>query len=230
MRAPALIILAISAAVIAVSVDARAQVEAQSVDPIKGERDNPIEQETTSESVEGEGGEVITSPLDQLAWLVGNWVDEDESTTVETSIQWTKNNSYLLRSFRSSMDDSETTLSGIQIIAWDPANERIHSWTFDSDGGFGEGAWSQSDTRWTIRATFTLATGERASALHTLTYIDEDSFTWRTTSREIGGELLPDLDPVLVVRAPLEVVSALHLPVGSGVPVPPIPSPETPKD
>ena len=60
-------------------------------------------------------------------------------------------------------------MSGMQVIAWDPAQETIRSWTYDSDGGFGEETWSQSGNRYTIRAKYTLPDGGTASALHVLT-------------------------------------------------------------
>jgi hypothetical protein len=45
-----------------------------------------------------------------------------------------------------------------------------------------------------------MANGERASAINTMTYVDDDTFTIRSTSREIGGELLPNVSEIKVVR------------------------------
>jgi hypothetical protein len=92
-------------------------------------------------------------------------------------------------------------MSGMQVVAWDPAQEILRSWTFDSDGGFGEDAWSQSGNRYTIRTRYTLADGGIGSALNVMTYIDDDTFTWRSVNREIDGVLQMDLDEVTLVRA-----------------------------
>jgi hypothetical protein len=32
------------------------------------------------------------------------------------------------------------------------------------------------------------------------TYVDPNTFAWQSVSREVGGELLPDIDEVTVVR------------------------------
>jgi hypothetical protein len=92
----------------------------------------------------------------------------------------------------------------MQVIAWDPANETIRSWTFDSNGGFGEDNWTQSGNRYTIRARYTLPDGGIASALNIFTFVDDNTCTWRSVSREIDGELQPDTEEVVLVRKSTE--------------------------
>ena len=46
----------------------------------------------------------------------------------------------------------------------------------------------------------TLSDGRRASAINMITMIDENTFTWESTGREVDGEMLPDVDPVKFVR------------------------------
>src|SRR5262245_62692924 len=53
-------------------------------------------------------------PLETLDWLVGDWVDDDEKVTAEFSCHFTKNNAFLLRSFRISLKDDKN-LSGMQL-------------------------------------------------------------------------------------------------------------------
>jgi hypothetical protein len=143
------------------------------------------------------------SPLDTLDWLVGDWMHEDDSRSIEFNCHFTKNGAFLVRSFRI-VNDNDVSLSGMQVIAWDPANESIRSWTFDSDGGFGEDNWTQSGNRYTIRAKYTLPDGGIASALNVFTYVDENTCTWKSVSREIDGELQPDTDEVVLVRKSTE--------------------------
>ena len=138
-------------------------------------------------------------PLDTLDWLVGDWVDDDDKVTAEFSCHFTKNDAFLLRSFRVALAD-EKRLSGMQLIAWDPAQKTIRSWTFDSDRGFGEETWNQSGNRYTIRAKYTLPDGGTASAVHVLTYINDDKCTWKSVNREIDGSFQPDIDEVTLVR------------------------------
>lgn len=142
------------------------------------------------------------SPLETLDWLIGSWVDDVDNPNIEFSCQFTKNNAFMIRSFKSIRDESP--MSGMQVVAWDPARQTIRSWTFDSDGGFGEDAWSQAGNRYTIRTKYTLPDGGIASALNVLAYVDDDTFTWRSVNREIDGSFQPDVDEVTLVRADVD--------------------------
>lgn len=139
------------------------------------------------------------TPLFTLDWLVGSWVGETETGAIEFTCRYTKNDAFLIRSFRAS-DESEESLSGMQVVAWDPVQETIRSWTFDSNGGFGEAVWKQDGDRYSMRSKYTLADGGRGSALNQMTYVDADSFIWQSTHREIDGELLADTPAVVVSR------------------------------
>jgi hypothetical protein len=143
------------------------------------------------------------SPLDTLDWLVGDWVNEDENRSIEFNCHFTKNGSFLVRSFQI-VTEKNVRMSGMQVIAWDPANQSIRSWTFDSDGGFGEDTWTQSGNRYTIRAKYTLADGGIASAINVFTFVDDNKCAWKSVSREIDGELQPDTDEFILVRKTTE--------------------------
>jgi uncharacterized protein (TIGR02246 family) len=138
--------------------------------------------------------------LKELAWLIGDWVDRDGEYAVKTSCRWTKNKNFIARSFAVSAGDL-VELEGTQVIGWDADKKVIRSWLFDSDGGFGVGVWSKSGDGWTIQALRVLSDGRKGSAVNVLTPIDENSFTLESTGRAIGGEILPNIGPVTVVRA-----------------------------
>ena len=137
--------------------------------------------------------------LKALEWMVGAWVDEDETVRIETECNWAKNRNFLTRSYSIVIGD-RIDLSGMQIIGWDAARKSIRSWTFDSDGGFAEAAWTYQDGRWFIRNQGVLADGRKASAVNVMKPVDADSFTWQTIERTAGGELLPNIDEVRIVR------------------------------
>ncbi len=137
--------------------------------------------------------------LKSLEWMIGHWVDKDENVDVETDCSWTKNRTFITRSFTVSVED-EIELSGMQIIGWDPAAKAIRSWTFDSDGGFAEATWTFKKDRWYISNKGVLADGRKASMTNVIKPVDANSFTWQTIDRTAGGELLPDVPEVLIVR------------------------------
>ena len=137
--------------------------------------------------------------LKELEWMIGTWIDQDEENRIETSCQWTKNQNFMTRWFTVSVRD-RIEMAGVQIVGWDPAAKQIRSWVFDSDGGFGEGVWSKKDTRWYVQATGTLPDGSKTSSVNIFTYIDDNTFTWQSVNREAGGEILPNVDEVVVVR------------------------------
>jgi hypothetical protein len=49
--------------------------------------------------------------------------------------------------------------------------------------------------------TGTMPDGRKASSMNVITCVDENQFKWQSVSRMVDGELLPNIDEVLVVRA-----------------------------
>ena len=139
--------------------------------------------------------------LKPLEWMIGSWHDDDDRPSVEiqTDCAWTKNKNFMTRSFAVAIGD-RVNKSGMQIIGWDPVAKQIHSWVFDSDGGYAEGTWTQKDKKWFIQNTGTLIDGAKATSVNIVTPIDDNSFKWESVNREVNGELQPNVDPVLVVR------------------------------
>ncbi|MCE9555462.1 MAG: SgcJ/EcaC family oxidoreductase [Planctomycetes bacterium] len=139
--------------------------------------------------------------LKELEWLVGNWIDDDQedNAQISTECQWAKNQNYITRAFKVSIGD-RVAMSGMQIIGWDGAAKKIRSWVFDSDGGYGEGVWHRKGNRWYIKQSGVLPDGQRSSEVNILTKLDDNTFTWQSTNREIDGDLQPNLDEIKVVR------------------------------
>jgi uncharacterized protein (TIGR02246 family) len=137
--------------------------------------------------------------LKELEWMIGSWVDGDEQARIDTTCQWTRNKNFITRSFTVSIRD-RIDMAGMQIIGWDPVAKQIRSWVFDSDGGFAEGRWTKKDNRWFITATGTTPDGLKATSVNVITYLDDNQFKWQSVNRMEGGELLPNIDEVVVVR------------------------------
>lgn len=187
---------------------------------VQRQGDEPEETHFTATHVKEEGNWKLSSvdeeesavpfatiaQLGQLEWLMGDWVDKDEDATVETSFRWAKNYGFINGTFRVIVG-GRLDVEGTQVIGWDPAAKTIRSWVFDSNGGFAEGTWSGSENRWTVKLKSILPDGRKASSVNVYTYVDPGSFSWQSIGREVDGELLPNINPVTVVRK--EVRSAV---------------------
>jgi uncharacterized protein (TIGR02246 family) len=137
--------------------------------------------------------------LQSLEFLVGHWVDDTGDVRVDTTIRWGANRTFLVRSYTIHRED-EQLQQGTQVIGWDPREQRIRCWMFDSDGSFGEGNWLPGDDGWTVKITQTLADGSLAGGTQVITRVDDDTLTVQTVGREVEGESLPATEPVRVVR------------------------------
>jgi uncharacterized protein (TIGR02246 family) len=142
---------------------------------------------------------VANSQLQELDWMVGTWIDESEDATIQTTCRWTKNHSFLTRSYKVSVA-GRIDAAGTQVIGWDARNKAIRSWSFTSDGGFGVGVWDRSGNRWTVRTLTVLPDGRQGSFTAIFDKLDDDRFEFSTVGREINGELMPNVDPVIIVR------------------------------
>jgi uncharacterized protein (TIGR02246 family) len=140
-------------------------------------------------------------PLDELAWLIGDWTDEDNEAEVGASVSWTKNKTFIKYTFSASFP-GEDDLEGTMVIGWDPAAGTIRSWMFDSDGGFGGGTWTGKDNQWIVKFSQVMPYGGQASATNIYTLIDENSFTWQSIDRKVDGQYLPNVEPIKIVRKP----------------------------
>ncbi|WP_459556714.1 YybH family protein [Lacunimicrobium album] len=139
--------------------------------------------------------------LKVLDWMVGTWIDQDDEIRIETTCQWAKNQNFLVRSFRVTTSIAED-MAGIQIIGYDAASKKIKSWTFDSDGGYTQADWTQKNKHWFVHNKGVLANGDTASMINVIRPIDNNSFSWQTVERTVAGQLLPNVDEVLVTRIP----------------------------
>jgi uncharacterized protein (TIGR02246 family) len=137
--------------------------------------------------------------LQQLAWMVGNWVDQDETSAIRTTCDWSKNGKFLTSNFEVDVDGA-VTLAGTQVIGWDPVTQSIRSWMFDSEGGFGEGVWHRDGDQWAVESKSTQADGSQATATNVYRVLDEGTFGWRSANRQVDGEPQPDIEEVSVYR------------------------------
>jgi uncharacterized protein (TIGR02246 family) len=138
--------------------------------------------------------------LQPLAWLVGEWVDDDGSAVVVSSCRWSADGNFLLQTFKLALNGREA-MDVSQRIGWDPVAKQIRSWVFDSEGGFGESLWTRVGNDWIIKAKGVRPDGTTGSATNLLTRTGNDGYVWRSTDRVVADEVQPPM-AVKVVRKP----------------------------
>jgi len=138
--------------------------------------------------------------LRELEWAIGDWTDAAEKGEVaRASFEWSEGQNYILSSFSAAFKNIEVH-GGTQRIGWDPGAKTIRSWTFDSDGAFGEATWSRDGDRWVIKTTTTLRDGKKLTATDIVTRMDADTITWQAKDRMLDGKALPDIKEVKMKR------------------------------
>lgn len=139
--------------------------------------------------------------LQELAWLIGTWVDENGDSLVSTTFRWSDDKHFLLSDF-SIQVGGNAPVKGTQRIGWDPRTNELRSWTFDSDGGFGEAVWTRDGNRWISKTTGVTHDGRVGSATNILTLVSKDQATFQSRDRIAGGVIAPDIAEIPIVRRP----------------------------
>lgn len=189
-----------------------AALEEGTVKMIRAPDESPIESRYLAVHVRDEGGWLVAlardeaaryAGLDELDWLLGDWMDESEGALILTSCRRAAEGDHLLQEF-TIRRPSETAASGTTRIARDPQTGQIRSWTFDSRGGRSEALWSRAPGKnaWVLKSQGVNAAGKVFSATAVLRKIDGDTMTWESRDRVEGGMLSPDFGPVTVNRRP----------------------------
>jgi len=151
------------------------------------------------------------SRLQQLDWLLGEWVDEGDDSVVDFSCKAVDKGNFMLREFTVRIA-GEAAMTGSQRIGWDPVSGKLRTWVFDSEGGYGEGTWHRNGDSWVLKSTGVTADGQPASSTSLFTLVSGHAMTWQAVDREVGGVHLPDTDEYILVRAPPSP-SATDIPV-----------------
>ena len=139
--------------------------------------------------------------LQELAWLVGDWLDESPDSVVRTTCRWTEDQNFLLRDFTVHVQ-GKPVMTVTERIGWDPSTRQIKSWVFDSEGGHGSGLWSRNGNEWVIKSTGILPDGRTATATHVLTRLSPQSARWSSIERTVGDQVVPDHAEYVMVRKP----------------------------
>ena len=130
------------------------------------------------------------SALKQLEWMVGEWTAQEKDVSVDMTVRWDKNQNFLL--LENTIKLKGENLSITQFIGWDPSQQQIRSWIFDSRGGFGETFWARQGNQWEGQAAGVLSDGRTTSSLNTWKYVDDHTAEWQSTQRQVDSQPMPD--------------------------------------
>jgi len=150
------------------------------------------------DSASREGAE---NEIQDLAFLIGDWIDESSDGFVATTYRWAENRRFILGQYSVHAPGYPET-DGVLRIGWDPQAKQLRTWMFDSNGGFASGLWSQSDSGWMIKMTGVMADGTPMSATNYLKQLGDDHLSCHSVDRTIGSEKMSDGDELVIVRHP----------------------------
>ncbi|WP_010583203.1 YybH family protein [Schlesneria paludicola] len=102
--------------------------------------------------------------LQAMAWLIGEWHEEVDGTSIATKWNWSKDHNFLVSEF-TVVESREKKWHGSNRLGWDAERKQFRSWIFDSSGGFGEGFWNEDDGGgWSVNLSAIDADGVRSSS------------------------------------------------------------------
>ena len=136
-----------------------------------------------------------------LAWLVGEWIDESPDSVVHSVCKWDDNGNFLVQDFQVNVG-GQIAMSGTNRIGWDAVAKQFKSWVFDSHGGHSTGAWLRDGDRWIIKMQGSTAKGEVGSSTNYYRPINGDTIAWGSFDRVIDGERQEDIPEIIVKRRP----------------------------
>eukprot|EP01047_Picozoa_sp_COSAG01_P007119 COSAG01_NODE_265_length_19887_cov_33.672579_6_plen_303_part_00 len=135
----------------------------------------------------------------ELEKLIGTWSHETSAGKIETTYRWIANKKFIERKFSVSID-GKTTLSGTQIIGWEPSSQQITSWLFDSTGGNGVATWTPTEKGWMIQSSGVTSDGTTTAATNYWNFSNNDTITWNSTNRIMGNEPLAEAAELTLKR------------------------------
>ena len=138
--------------------------------------------------------------LKSLNWLIGSWNAEGPAGKLHLKLDWVANGNIVCASFETDEKDGAKT-SQTEYIYWNPRRNLVCSWQFDWTGGYGNAWWEKSGDNWICHARAVLSDGRLARANYLIQRVDDNTFSWQSTDRQLSGQRLPDTNRLLVKRA-----------------------------
>src|SRR5262249_7106823 len=124
--------------------------------------------------------------LKDLDWLIGTWHVSTKDREVTTVYEWNEAKTFIKGKY-SIKEGGKVVESGTQMIGKDNAAGAIHSWVFQSDGGFGDGAWTREGKKWRVDVRGVTSGGNELTATAIYVRVDGDTYTWQSVDQAVDG-------------------------------------------
>jgi len=134
-----------------------------------------------------------------LAWIAGEWKSVlGSGAEIRTHYTVRPNEKFIDVVFE--LKEKDFALKGTQVIGVDPATGKLHTWTFEGDGGVGNADWNRDGDHWVLSAVGILTDGRVLTETNVIRKIDDNTMTWQSVDRMLGETPLSDLPPVKITR------------------------------
>jgi uncharacterized protein (TIGR02246 family) len=143
---------------------------------------------------------VAAAHLSDLGWLVGEWVDDSPKADVNVKVAWGTNKAFLLMEYVIKRDGADPLEVNVR-VGWDARAGRVRSWVFDSEGGFAEAYWRKDGKKWIVGTSGVLPDGGTGGATNIYEFVDDNTFVWRSTDRDVDGQPLEDAEVKFIRKA-----------------------------
>ncbi|MFC4992594.1 YybH family protein [Rubritalea tangerina] len=139
--------------------------------------------------------------LGDIEGLVGDWVASvGGNGKFSMKFRWEPSGAWMIGKGRYASPDTEPVTMTVR-IGWNPAVEKIVSWSFDSEGGFSKAVWTEGEGKWLLKAQGVNGQGESTSSTQTIEVLGSESVLWSFSSRVIG-DAMEDDRAIKLVKSP----------------------------
>lgn len=139
-----------------------------------------------------------TNDLDDLAWLIGTWKAKQGEAEIHNTYEWFGNKAFIKATI--GVHGKRGSFTAMQIIGADPTTGELRTWTFEHDGGLGEGSVVHDGPRWVFENRAVLAGQGILETTNILVPVDRDTITWQPINLTINGEPIGNLAPMKLTR------------------------------
>ncbi len=143
----------------------------------------------------------IEDRLQDLAWFVGEWVDEGGDSLVTNSVRIAADKSHLIRDY-SVKQEGDVLLKGMEWIGIDPLTGTIKSWSFDTGGGRSESTWTKNGDEWLVRSKGVTSDGDESGVTLIIKPISKDRIEIKAMHKVVGDTIEGDSTAIMVRKAP----------------------------